>query len=219
MWTMKACNKPLGCCWRLAKKGNQLSLKWTGRSGLVLLVLAAGILALGLLIAASAPAVAGSGSGSGGSSGSGSSGSGSSGSAGSAPDFALTANYKPPSFVGYVVRGGMSGCANCTTAVEPRYVGRSLSCFYDSNSIDLVSLNGFSGDVRLEVLDLPAGVASQTATKLTVPRRGAVGTPFKLQASGDAALGDVNVTVRATSGSIVHTLDLPISVADQLPSC
>src|SRR5215210_2231202 len=209
MWTMKACNKPLGCCWRLAKKGNQLSLKWTGRSGLVLLVLTAGVLALGLLIAASAPAVAGSGSSS----------SGSSGSAGSAPDFALTANYKPPSFVGYVVRGGLSSCANCTTAVEPRYVGRSFSCFYDSNSIDLVSLNGFSGDVRLEVLDLPAGVASQTATKLTVPRRGAVGTPFKLQASGDAALGDVNVTVRATSGSIVHTLDLPISVADQLPSC
>ena len=209
MWTMKACNKPLGCCWRLAKKGNQLSLKWTGRSGLVLLVLTAGVLALGLLIAASAPAVAGSGS----------SGSGSSGSADSAPDFALTANHKSPSFVGYVVRGGLSSCANCTTAVEPRYVGRSFSCFYDSNSIDLVSLNGFSGDVRLEVLDLPAGVASQTATKLTVPRRGAVGTPFKLQASDDAALGDDNVTVRATSGSIVHTLDLPLSVTDQLPSC
>jgi hypothetical protein len=196
-----------------------MPLKWTGRSGLVLVVLAAGALALGLLIAASAPAVAGSGSGSGGSSGSESSGSGSSGSAGSAPDFALTANYKPPSFVGHVVRGGLSSCANCTTAVEPRYFGRSFSCFYDSNSIDLVSLNGFSGDVRLEVLNLPAGVTSQTATKLTVPRRGAVDTPFKLQASGDAALGDANVTLRATSGSIVHTLDLPISVADQLPSC
>ena len=182
-------------------------------------MLAAGVLAVGLLIAASAPAVAGSGSGSGGTSGSGSSGSDSSGSSGSAGDFALTANYKPPSFVGYVVRGGLSNCANCTTAVEPRYVGRSFSCFYDSNSIDLVSLNDFSGDVRLEVLDLSAGVTSQTATKLTVPRRGAVSTPFKLQASDDAALGDANVTVRATSGSIVHTLDLPISVADQLPSC
>jgi len=83
----------------------------------------------------------------------------------------------------------------------------------------LVSLNGFGGDVKLEVLHLPAGVTSQTATKLTVPRRGVVSAPFRLQASGDAALGDATVTVRATSGSLVHTLDLPISVADQLPSC
>jgi hypothetical protein len=196
-----------------------MSPKWKGRSGPVLVTLAAGVLALGLLIAASSPAVAGSGSGSGGSSGSGSSGSGSSGSSSSAADFAFTANYKPPSFVGYVVRGGMPSCAGCTTAVEPRYVGRSFSCFYDSNTIGLASLNDFSGDVRLEILNLPAGVTSQTATRFTVPRRGAVSTPFKLQASGDAALGDATVTIRATSGSLTHILDLPISVADRLPSC
>jgi hypothetical protein len=178
---------------------------------LVLVALAAGALALGLMIAANSPAVAGSGSGSGGSSGSGSSS--------SLADFALTANYKPPTFVGYVVRGGLPSCAGCTTAVEPRYVGASFDCFYDSNTISLVSLNGFGGDVKLEVLHLSAGVTSQTATKLTVPRRGVVSAPFRLQASGDAALGDATVTVRATSGSLVHTLDLPISVADQLPSC
>src|SRR5919112_6193788 len=191
-----------------------MSLKWKGRSGLILVALAAGALALGLLIAASSPAAAGSGSDSGGSSGS-----GPSGSSNSVADFALTANYKSPSFVGYVVRGGLPSCAGCTTAIEPRYVGTSFSCFYDSNTISLVSLNDFSGDVRLEVLNLPDGVTSQTATSLSVPRRGAVGTPFKLQASGDAALGDATATVRATSGAIVHTLDLPISVADRLPSC
>jgi hypothetical protein len=196
-----------------------MSLKWKGSSGLVLVALAAGVLALGLLIAASSPAVAGSGSGSGGSSGSGSSGSGSSGSSSSAADFALTANYKPPSFVGHVVRGGLASCVGCTTAVEPRYVGASFDCFYDSNTISLVSLNDFSGDVRLEVSNLPAGVTSQTATKLTVSRRSVVSTPFKLHASGDAPLGDATVTVWATSSSIVHTLNLPILVADQLPSC
>ena len=194
-------------------------LEWKGRSGLVLVALVAGVLALGLLIAAGSPAVAGSGSGSGGTSGSSSSGSGASGSATSVADFALTANYKPPSFVGYVIRGGLPSCAGCTTAVEPRYIGASFDCFYDSNTISLVSLNDFGGDVKLEVLNLPAGVTSQTATKLTLPRRGAVSTPFRLQARGDAALGDATVTIRATSGSIVHTLDLPISVADQLPSC
>src|SRR3712207_4929242 len=160
-----------------------MSLRWTARSGVALVVLAACVLALGLLIAASSPAVAGSGSGSGGSSGSGSSGSGSSGSSGSVGDFVLSANYKASTFVGYVVRGGLPSCAGCTTAVEPRYVGRSFSCFYDSNTISLVSLNDFSGVVRLEILNLPAGVTSQTATKLTVPRRSAVSTAFKLQAS------------------------------------
>ena len=202
------------CCRPVAKKRNRMSLKWKGRSGLVLVVLAAGVLVLGLLIAASSPAVAGSGSGSGGSSGS-----GSSGSSGSVGDFVLGANYKAPTFVGYVVRGGVPSCVGCTTAVEPRYVGASFDCFYDSNTISLVSLSDFSGDVKLEVLNLPAGVTSQTATKLTVPRRGVVSTPFKLQASGDAALGNATLTVRTTSGSIVHTLALPISVADQLRSC
>ncbi len=95
----------------MAKKGICISLKWNGRSGLVLVELVAGVLALGLLIAASAPAAAGSGSGPGGTSGSSSSGSGSSGSSSSAADFALTATYKPPSFVGCVVRGGLSSCA------------------------------------------------------------------------------------------------------------
>ena len=194
-----------------------MSRKWEGRPGLALVALVAGVFALMLLISVSSPAVAGSRSG--GSSGSGGSGSGSSGWSTSVADFALTANYKSASFVGHVVRGGLSSCVGCTTAVEPRYVGTSFDCFYDSNTINLVSLNDFSGDVRLEVQNLPAGVTSQTATMLTVPRRGVVSTPFKLQASGDAALGDATVTVRATSGSIVHTLDLPISVADQLPSC
>jgi len=190
---------------------------WETKSGLALAALATGILVLILVISVSSSAVAGSGSGS--RDGSGSSGSGSSGSSTSVGDFALTANYKPPSFTGHLVRGGLPSCVGCTTAVEPRYVGTSFSCFYDSNTISLVSLNDFSGNVTLEVLNLPDGVASQTATNLSVPRRGAVSIPFRLQASDGAVLGDATVTVRAKSGSIVHTLDLPISVADELPSC
>jgi hypothetical protein len=64
-------------------------------------------------------------------------------------------------------RACLSGRASpyVPTAVEPRYVGTSFSCFYDSNIIGVVSLNDFSGDVRLEVLSLPDWVRSQTATK------------------------------------------------------
>ena len=42
-------------------------------------------------------------------------------------------------------------------------------------------------------------------------------TPFKLQASSAAALGDAIVTVRATSGGIVHTNQELIRIVDQLP--
>jgi hypothetical protein len=82
-----------------------MSRKWEGRLGVVLAALVAGGFALILLISVGSPAVAGSGSGGSagsGSSGSGSSGSGSSGSSISVADFALTANYKSPSFVGHV---------------------------------------------------------------------------------------------------------------------
>ncbi len=179
--------------------------------------LIAGILAIGLALGAGSPALAGSGSGSGG--GSGSSGSGSGSGSASRGDFTLGANYQPPAFVGHLVRGGLASCPNCTTAVEPRYVGTSFSCFYDSNFLGFASLNDFSGTVTLEVLDLPPGVTSQTATSVVVPRRGATSTPLRLQADSSAALGSATVTVRATSGALVHTLQLPISVADQLPAC
>jgi hypothetical protein len=33
----------------------------------------------------------------------------------------------------------------------------------------------------------------------------------------EAALGNVTVTLRGTSGSIVHTADLPFTIVDQLP--
>jgi hypothetical protein len=194
-----------------------MSRMWESISGLALTALVAGILALILVVSVSSPAVAGSGSGGG--SASGGSGSGSSDSSTSVADFALTANYKPPSFVGHLVRGGLSSCTGCTTAVEPRYVGTSFDCFFDANTISVVSLNDFSGNVTIEVLNLPDGVTSQTATNLSVPRRGAVSIPFKLHASGDAALGDATLTLRAKSGSLVRTLELPILVADELPDC
>ena len=179
--------------------------------------LRAALLLLVSLALSSAPALAGSGSGSGGSSGSGSGGSGSGST--TRGDFSLTANYRPPGFVGHLVRGGLPDCPTCTTAVEPRYLGTSFSCFYDSNTLDLVSLNDFSGTVVLDVLNLPPGVTSQTATSVVVPRRGAVSTPFRLHADPGAPLGDATVTVRATSGGLLHTLVLPIRVADQLPAC
>ncbi len=140
--------------------------------------------------------------------------------AAAAPDFTLSANYGPPFFIGNIVRGGLATCPGCTTSVEPRYLVTSFGeCFFDSNTISLVSLNDFQGVVTLQVLNLPPGVSSQTAASLNVPRRSAVSTPFKLSAAIDAAPGNATVTVRATSGGIAHDLALPISVGDALPFC
>jgi hypothetical protein len=180
---------------------------------IVLTLLMVILLALSLTLGLSSLALAESGSGSGG--GSGDSGSGSA----TRGDFSLTANYRSPAFVGHLVRGGLPDCPDCTTAIEPRYLGTSFSCFYDSNTLSLASLNGFSGTVTLEILNLPPGVTSWTAASMVVPRRGAVSTPLSLRAEPGAAVGDATVTVRATSGGLVHSLSLPIRVADQLPAC
>jgi hypothetical protein len=169
----------------------------------------AALAALVVALAASPAAIAASGSGSG--------SGGSGGSGGAAADFALTGNYKPPVFVGHLVRGGLLGCAFCTTSVEPRYPVTGFTPGWDSNVLGVVSLNGFAGDVTLDVAGLPAGVSSQTATSLRVPRGGAATTPFSLRASASAATGTATVTVRATGGGRVHTIALPISVADALP--
>lgn len=140
-----------------------------------------------------------------------------------AADFALSVNYGA-AFTGNLIRGETWNphplCNLCVTYGGPHYVVPDpLGCFYDSNSIGLVSLNDFSGTVTLEVLNLPPGVTSVTAASVSVPRRGAVSTGFKLQAASTAAVGSATVTLRASSGAIVHTVTLPISVADQLPPC
>jgi hypothetical protein len=146
------------------------------------------------------------------------SGSGTGGSGGRAADFALTANYQPPGFVGSLVRGGLLSCALCTTSVEPRYPVSGFRVGWDSNSLGVMSLDGFAGTVALEVTGLPAGVSSQTAASVSVPRRGAASTPFSLRASASAATDGSVVTVRAVGGGRVHSITLPISVGDSLPS-
>jgi hypothetical protein len=151
-------------------------------------------------------------------------GGGGGGGGGAAPDFVLSANYAPPSFTGMLVRGAIPGspCGQCNGGglPQPAYVVPDpLGCTYDWNQISVISLNGFQGTITLTLLNLPAGVTSLTPTSLSLPQPGATSTPFKLQASSTSALGGATVTIRATSGAIVHTLGLPISVSDQLPLC
>ena len=138
------------------------------------------------------------------------------------PDFALWTNRMSPWWTGYLVRGGLRkvDCPLCQSDFEPRYVTFDYGeCSYANNTIDLVSLNGFEGTITLEILNLPSGVTSQTATSVFLPRQYAASTGLALEASTTSALGDATITVRGTSGSIVHTVDHFISVVDQMPPC
>jgi hypothetical protein len=100
--------------------------------------------------------------------------------------------------------------------VEPRYPVTGFTPGWDSNSIGLVSLGGFAATVTISVAGLPESVSSQTATAITVPRRGAASTPFRLHAA-TGPLADFTAVVTATGGGRTHTVALPVSVVDDLP--
>jgi hypothetical protein len=141
--------------------------------------------------------------------------------------------------VGTIVRGGPAGCppasepdavcnclwpecgADAPSFWEPKNVFLSYEgCVYQSHQVVVSTENGFSGTVSLELLGLPPGVVSETPTSIFVPAGfSSKGAPFKLVAAAGAVLGDAVVTVRATSGNILRTLNLPITVQDELPAC
>ena len=138
------------------------------------------------------------------------------------PDFALWTNRMSPWWTGYLVRGGLRkvDCPLCQGDFEPRYVTFDYGeCSYANNDIVVVSENGFEGSITLEILNLPPGVTSRTATSIFLPYSYAASTGLILEASTNSALGDATITIRGTSGSIVHTVDHFISVVNQMPPC
>lgn len=140
-------------------------------------------------------------------------------------DFTLLVNFKPPA-VGALAQGAIPGSvcppSECDGGLpEPAYVIDLYGqCFYDGNTLTVFPLNNFLGTVNLTVSGLPAGVTSLMPTSVDVTQlggQGQVNFPFVLQASPTAALGPATVTITATSGALVHSLALPISVGTTLP--
>jgi hypothetical protein len=142
-----------------------------------------------------------------------------------AADFAFGTNYGA-SFGHYLIRGETWDphplCDKCVTYGGPHVLSSSYgSCFFDLNSISVVSLNGFSGTVQLDILGLPSSVTSRTASSLTVQSgtSPAASTGFRLEAASTASLGTFTATIQGTSGTVTHSVSLPVSVVDQLPPC
>lgn len=127
------------------------------------------------------------------------------------PDFSFwlsydTANWFDPS---YLARGGRG----------PLYELCVYGCFWSENALQIGSRNGFTGNVTIEVLNLPPGITAELPSFLFVPKFRSVRTSVYFRATTTAALGNVSgVILRGRSGNIVHTIELPtFTVVDQLP--
>jgi hypothetical protein len=142
----------------------------------------------------------------------------------------------------YLVRGGLQTCDSsnsCTGGLtQPKtVVGTASGGSAWGNTIlqvDTTTDNGFDsgfrGTVSFQVSGLPAGVTSQTPASTTItdstilgtdPYSGTIfGTLTTLQLSADttAPLGNFPLTVTATSGSLSHSVTITVDVVDSLPA-
>jgi len=79
--------------------------------------------------------------------------------------------------------------------------------------LNLQSLNFFQGNVTLAVNSPPGGPTGTLTTYLVrLTFNSNVNLNLTIQAPADTALGNYTITVQATSGTISHTLSIPVRV-------
>jgi hypothetical protein len=85
------------------------------------------------------------------------------GGGGGGTDFSISCNDS--TIPGFLVRGGLATCPASDNSFpnpsfEPRYFSCGFSdCGYNSASVVLTTLNGFSATVSLQMLNVPPGVS------------------------------------------------------------
>ncbi|MCX6659393.1 MAG: hypothetical protein NTX81_03295, partial [Candidatus Bathyarchaeota archaeon] len=83
-------------------------------------------------------------------------------------------------------------------------------------TIQVVSINSFTGSVALSLQNLPSGVTYSIVNPSVTPLEGGyVYTKLTLQTSGSTLLGDYDLTIRGTSGSKTHTVALGLQVINK----
>ncbi|HKS75164.1 MAG TPA: hypothetical protein VJQ82_18290, partial [Terriglobales bacterium] len=82
-----------------------------------------------------------------------------------------------------------------------------------TSTITITSLNSFSASTNLTASGLPSGVtAAFSPNPVTPPANGNVTSTLTLTASAGAAVGNTNITVTGTSGSLVHNATISLIV-------
>jgi hypothetical protein len=82
-----------------------------------------------------------------------------------------------------------------------------------TSTITITSLNGFNSATTLSATGLPSGVtAGFSPNPVTPPANGSVNSTLTLTASATATLGNATVTVTGTSGSLIHSTNIALTV-------
>ena len=83
-----------------------------------------------------------------------------------------------------------------------------------TSTITITSQNSFNSATTLSATGLPSGVTASFATNpVTPPANGTVTSVLTLTASSTATLGTATVTVTGTSGSLVHSATIALTVS------
>ncbi len=141
----------------------------------------------------------------------------------------LTASATATTGTATVTITGTSGSLNASTtlaltvnaAASPNFTisasPASLTVNQGSNgtsTITITSQNSFSSATTLTASGLPSGVtAAFSPNPVTPPANGSVNSTLTLTASATATLGTATVTVTGTSGSLVHSTTIALTVA------
>src|SRR4029077_11181564 len=82
-----------------------------------------------------------------------------------------------------------------------------------TSTITITSLNRFNSATTLSVTGLPSGVTAAFSTNpVTPPANGSATSTLTLTASATATTGNATVTVTGTSGSLVHSTTIALTV-------
>jgi len=83
-----------------------------------------------------------------------------------------------------------------------------------TSTITITSQNSFNSATTLSATGLPSGVTASFATNpVTPPANGSVTSVLTFTASSSATLGTATVTVTGTSGSLVHSTSIALTVS------
>lgn len=88
-----------------------------------------------------------------------------------------------------------------------------------TSTITLTSLNGFTGTVTLSVSITPVvkqgPTATLSSTTITLSSGGSTSVILTVSAKGSTPLGSYTVTITASSGSLAHSVSVPVTVVKE----
>jgi hypothetical protein len=97
-----------------------------------------------------------------------------------------------------------------TMAVSPTEITQQAGSTGTPINIGVTGLNGFSGSVSVSFASLPSGTTTSPALPITIAAGGSQNVTLTIPAS--TAVGDVNIKVSGTSGTLSHSAPLKLSV-------